>query len=194
MEPNYVYVMRLNDWAHKIGISVDPQYRACQLTQQHGCAVSVVYVWHRELGDAVAVESIAHRLLAPYFSLNFAGREIFNVTAESACHAVELAAALHRDAVITIERHLPIKASSLLADMADLSVDEGYFGYVDFSSQDMTPNVLAMRQHGVKSERVYNHLGACSKAMRSGDTLLVTSPKNIDVERFLQRGINVRVI
>ncbi len=194
MDPNYVYVMRLNDRAHKIGISVDPGCRSLQLSYLHRQPVRVVYTWLREAGDAQEVESTAHRILSDFRSEDFFGDEIFDVTADAACCAVELALALHRDAVTEINKGLPIKINSLLADMSALPINHQCFGYIDPAIEDKTPYVLEMRRKGVEIDRVYTDWRACVKAIRSGDTLLIQSADKIDTSRLAERNINVRAI
>lgn len=66
MEPNYVYVMRLNDRAHKIGISVDPGRRSLQLSYLHRQPVRVVYTWLREAGDKTwTIETFTRWMAVP---------------------------------------------------------------------------------------------------------------------------------
>lgn len=186
--------MRLADRAHKIGISVDPGNRALQLSRMHGQAVRAVYTWAREAGDAVKVESMAHKLLASYRSSDFSGDEIFDVTADVACCSVELAIALHRDAVTDINKDLPIKINSILADMSALPINCRYFGYIDPAIENKTLCVFAMRREGVELENFYTDWRACIRAVRPGDTLFVKTNNEIDTAKLAERNINVRAV
>jgi hypothetical protein len=195
VEPNFVYVMRFSDRIHKIGISIDPSARARQMELLHNRKVSVVRVWERALGDAVAVEQHAHKILAQYRHLDLDGREIFDVTAEVACCAVELALALHRNIAFTIERDLPISTNSRLADLAHLPFNADYLGYLDpFEQLGKLERTLEMRKRGVLPEYIYTDLRAVLKALRPGWTLFVETIDGIDTERLHERGVYVQVI
>lgn len=187
--------MRLADRVHKIGISVDPRARAEQVAGCYGVPIAVVRTWLREHGDAVEIETLAHKVLAAHHSTQHRGREIFNVTAEVACCAVELAIALHRDAVTTVERDLPISVNMRLAEMADLPCRDDYIGYLPpLAGNEKIEQVLKMRRRGVKPGNIYTDLSAVRRALRAGEVLFVETDEGIDRDKLRERGVDVCVI
>lgn len=192
-EPNYVYVIRFSDRVHKIGISRDPNKRLSQLSCQHRHPLSLVRTWLREGGDAGRVESLAHTVLAEFRSFDFSGEEIFAVTAEAACCAVELAHALHRNSVESVLPELPVPVSTLLAEIASLPILKGHLGYIEPSGEgEKVDQILAMRRAGVDPGRIYANFLSAKKALREGDTLFMESDAPVDYEWMSQRGVEVR--
>lgn len=95
-EGNYIYVIRYGIRDHKIGYSFKPRRRLSQLSK-NGHSLQLICAWHRPLNDARVVESIAHRFLCEWRLDIKSERERFEISAESACKAVELAISIVED-------------------------------------------------------------------------------------------------
>lgn len=64
MTEDAVYVIRYEARLHKVGYSIQPEVRLCQLQTGEARRLELTRVWWRATGDAAAVESQAHAILA----------------------------------------------------------------------------------------------------------------------------------